>query len=103
MYSLSARGRWKDASIECDAAGYPSANVFQRLTERLRRVPGAPWFALIGAVDRRSETCFVIGAGRTVVAPASGELTCFANDLRGFYFNNDGSVTVTVTPAGVAT
>ncbi len=25
-----------------------------------------------------------------------GELTCFANDLRGFYFNNSGAVTLTV-------
>lgn len=49
-YRLSARGTWRDASIVTDAAGYASRNLFQRATERLRRVPDAPWFALIGAV-----------------------------------------------------
>jgi hypothetical protein len=95
-YELRASGTWHDASIVTDAAGYPSANFFQRLTERLRRVPDAPWFALIGAIDRRKDTQFVIGAGRTFRAPFSGQLTCFANDLRGFYFNNSGSVMLSV-------
>jgi hypothetical protein len=98
-YVLRATGRWRDASIDTDADGYASVNAFQRLTERLRRVPDAPWFALIGAVDRRQETQFVIGTGCRFRAPISGRLTCFANDLRGFYFNNSGSVTLTADRA----
>ena len=95
-YQLRATGTWQDASIGTDAAGYASVNAFQRLTERLRRMPRAPWFALIGAIDRRKDTQFVIGTACTFRAPASGRLTCFANDLRGFYFNNAGSVVLSI-------
>ena len=95
-YRLSARGTWRDASIVSDAAGYGSRNLFQRLTEGLRRVPDAPWFALIGAIHRQPATQFVIGTDCVFTAPQDGELTCFANDLRGFYFNNDGTVTLAV-------
>jgi hypothetical protein len=99
-YRLSAAGRWKDAGIDTDAAGYPSANLPQRWTERWRRQPDAPWFALVGAIDRRRETQFVIGSGCAWRATASGELTCFANDLRWFYFNNSGRVVLRVEPDG---
>ena len=105
-YRLSARGTWRDASIVTDAAGYASRNLFQRATERLRRLPDAPWFALIGAVDRRPETQFVIGTDCLFTALRDGELTCFANDLRFFDFNNDGTVTLAVeeqVPAPVGT
>jgi len=95
-YLFTASGRWKDARIETDADGYPSANIFQQATERLRRVPEARWFALIGAVDRQPSTQFVIGSRATFRAATGGQLTCFANDLRWFYFNNSGSVTLTM-------
>ena len=39
---------------------------------------------VIGAVDRRPETQSVIGASREFEATMSGQLTCFANDLRLF-------------------
>jgi hypothetical protein len=95
-YRLATTGRWKDANIETDAAGYESANIFQRLTERWRRMPGARWFALIGAIDQRPETQFLIGKGCLYEATVNGRLTCFANDLPRFYFNNSGSVLLTV-------
>jgi hypothetical protein len=97
-YRLRASGRWHDASIDTDAAGYSSVNTFQRWTEGLRRAPAAPWFSLIGAIDRRRDTQFIIGTECTWRAPASGRLTCFANDVRGFYFNNSGSITLAVEP-----
>ncbi len=100
-YQLSVAGRWKDAGIDTDSAGYRSANIFQRWTERWRRQPDAPWFALIGAIDRRRQTQFVIGDGRVWRATASGTLTCFAHDLRCFYFNNSGCVVLRVELAGV--
>jgi len=100
-YQLRATGRWRDASIDADASGYASVNIFQRLTERLRRMPDAPWFALIGAIDRRKETQFVIGTACTFRATSNGRLTCFANDLRGFYFNNSGSVMLAIEESPV--
>lgn len=99
-YLLSVTGRWSDAGIDTDAAGYRSANVFQRWTERWRRQPDAPWFALVGAIDKRKPTQFVIGRRLVLQATASGELTCFANDLRWFYFNNSGGVVLRVEPDG---
>jgi WD40 repeat protein len=95
-YELVATGVWNDASIVTDPNGYDSVNFFQRATERLRRMPGSRWFALIGALDRRRDTQFLIGAGMRYTATDDGELTCFANDLRGFYFNNRGGITLTV-------
>jgi hypothetical protein len=59
-YELRATGTWKNASIVTDADGYASVNHFQHLTERRRRMPHARWFALIGAIDRRKETQFVM-------------------------------------------
>jgi hypothetical protein len=94
-YEFVASGVWNDASIVTDANGYDSVNFFQRATERLRRVPQAKWFTLIGALDRRRDTQFVIGSGTRYTATVDGQLTCFANDLRGFYFNNKGSITLT--------
>ncbi|MFN8058037.1 MAG: hypothetical protein U0Q12_12805 [Vicinamibacterales bacterium] len=96
-YALSVSGQWRDASIDSGPSGYASVNLFQRATERLRRVPSAPWFALVGAIDRLRDTQFVIGGGCVYRAIADGELTCFANDLLGFYWNNSGSVTLHVT------
>ena len=96
-YKLVASGQWKDASIVTGPDGYDSANLLQRSTEKLRRMPDAHWFALIGALDRRKETQFLIGSELTYDATENGQLTCFANDLLGFYGNNHGSITLTVT------
>lgn len=96
-YKLIASGEWKDASIPASPAGYESKNFFQRISERLRRMRSAPWFALVGAIDREAQTQFVIGLGCTYSPPRSGELTCFANDVRGFEFNNSGAVDLQVT------
>src|SRR6185436_6493183 len=87
-YELVATGTWHDAGIETGPDGYDSANLLQRGTEHQRRMADAHWFALIGALDRRKETEFLIGSGRTYTATEDGQLTCFANDLIGFYFNN---------------
>ena len=96
-YRARADGVWSDWRTECDAAGYPSPNPLFRLVERLRRHPSAPWFALVATVDRRRNTRFVIGTGTEFVAPASGQLVCYANDLPWFRFNNSGEVRLTVT------
>jgi hypothetical protein len=96
-YRLAAVGTWTDKQYTCGPEGYPSPNVLLRVMERLRRVPSAPWFALVGTIDRDMKTAFVIGAGCEVTPPRSGELICFANDVRGFYGNNSGAVALFVT------
>jgi len=80
-YSFQAVGTWTDWTITCDADGYNSdGRLLLRMTEWLRRAPRQRWFALMGAIDRNMKTEFLIGTSATVVSPATGSLTCFAND-----------------------
>ena len=95
-YRLSAEGEWVDWYIKCGPAGYPSPNIVTRLLEMARREPTQLWFALIGAIARDTSSQFLIGAGCNYRAVRSGELTCFANDVRGLYWNNTGDVQLTI-------
>ena len=96
-YRLHAEGTWYDRRTQCGPDGYPSPNRLFRMLERLRRHPGAPWFALIGTVERRRSTRFVIGRGVETTAPVTGELVCYANDLPMFHVNNSGEIRLTVS------
>jgi len=95
-YSFRATGTWFDSGFGSGPQGYSSTNVVLRLAERWRRVPAARWFMLIGTVDRDTSLLTGIGAGATIAFPKSGRLGCFANDVRTMYFNNRGSVMLTV-------
>jgi hypothetical protein len=63
---------------------------------RLRRAPREKWFALICAIDAAPRSRLLIGRSRTLRAASTGTLRCFANDTPGFYWNNAGSVELTV-------
>ena len=64
------------------------------------RIPSAKWFALIGCINR-NKPYFLIGEGQTVFqAEQDGELICFANDVRGFYWNNSGSLLIKMERVG---
>lgn len=86
---------WRDGDIETDPDGYSSAKLLPFIW--LRRHPFAPWMKLIGSVGTTVTNYFPIGNGCTKVAPASGELYCFANDASFRYKNNDGRLTLKVT------
>jgi hypothetical protein len=47
--------------------------------------------------SRLLDTFFYVGQQTTFRAPNSGELICFANDAHNLYWNNAGSLNVTVT------
>jgi hypothetical protein len=96
-YHFTARGRWTDWWIECDADGYASPNLILKVLEGFRRSPRSRWFALIGAINADEHTLFEIGTERTLIAPASGILTCYANDGARAYWNNRDSVQLSVT------
>jgi hypothetical protein len=95
-YRLVATGRWHDASHACGPDGYDDPKL--ALFAAFRRFRAARWFTLIGSVDRKHE--FAIGNGVEWTAPESGELCCYANDVSTMYWNNKGSVTLTVTAVG---
>jgi len=62
------------------------------------RVHTARCFCLCGAWGRRDATAFAIGSGtHTIEADQHTDLTFFANDVRGFEWNNWGSISLTVT------
>lgn len=96
-YTFAATGLWKDASIECGPDGYESTPLL-KLFERFRRVPQAPYFKLIGTIERSLHDAIVIGSSLPDFAPSrSGRLCCFANDVRLMYWNNAGCVELRVT------
>ena len=79
-----------------DANGWVSDRGLVRDFEHFRRVRDENWFALIGAIDRDRHTEFVMGVSCEFVASKDGELTCYANDAPFMYWNNHGSIELTV-------
>jgi hypothetical protein len=94
---MTAAGDWVDWFIHHGPDGDPSDSFYMRAFEHLRRMPHENWFALIGALDSNIGSAFRIGSRCSYTANAAGELTCFANDVEGFYWNNYGEVSLTVT------
>ena len=92
-YAFEATGKWKDATIECDADGFDK--WFLAYAKIFRRAPKEKWFALIGMIDR-SGTKYLIGLKNEIKFSNTGILYCFANDWILFYWNNHGSVDLTV-------
>jgi len=96
-YSMNATGRWVDWFIPHGPEGDPSDSFYMKAFEPFRRMKNENWFELIGALNSDMTTAFPIGKARDYEAQSSGELTCYANDVEGFYFNNYGQVTLSVT------
>jgi len=96
LYRFSADGCWTDWYIKHGPAGDPSSSFYLRLFEKFRRIPDRPWFELIGAIDCDLSSAFPIGKGTQYTGLRDGQLTCFANDVKGFYFNNRGKITVCI-------
>jgi uncharacterized protein (DUF2235 family) len=96
-YELAATGTWYDARQKSGPEGYTSKKWLMRLFSSRRRRPKDDWFALIGAIGQEKETTFLIGTSHPWEVKADGTLNCFANDVPGFYFNNSGTVMLTVT------
>lgn len=107
---FAASGTWYDRGIPATAGGYAiatarwSSRLLLRLFWFFKRVPRAPWLALIVTVDEDLSTAFapfkLDGApkdGATWIAPRDGELCAFANDHSLTYGNNTGNVSLTIT------
>jgi Uncharacterized alpha/beta hydrolase domain (DUF2235) len=94
--NVEADQTWKDWYIPTDADGDTRETL--RPFEFLRRVPDQNWLKLIGTIGRDEKSPIIIGSAVTNFSPSkSGELLCFANDIAWMYWNNCGSVRVTVT------
>lgn len=101
-YLLRASGTWTDWFVHATPDGIALdevprlARLVYRVFARARRAPEAPWFALVGALGPTERTAFAIGRGRTWTAPADGELHAFANDVPFAYWNNRGTLQLTI-------
>lgn len=98
---VEASGRWTDWTIETDADGFERGYLGP--AARFRRVANASWFHLCGAIGRSDRATFALGAKASIDAPAAGRLYLFANDLPAMYWNNKGSLRVSVTVSAPAT
>ena len=91
-YQFESIGNWWDFLKKTDADGY--TNIYMRLFDARKRAPAHPWFALIGSIDQTHD--FLIGKSREITMLQSGRLSCYANDIKGFYWNNSGVLGVRV-------
>lgn len=104
-YRLTVAGivDWKDWWLEADPeTGVRSVPDWLEWppVRRLRRVPTAPLLALVGCIGRDPSTAFRIGRGCDYAPATAGELSAFANDVPGFYWNNSGRLSVRVEVLG---
>lgn len=100
---------WLDGDSAWGAEGTPG-NWMQRLFAWSRRVRGANWFELCGAISTPGQPgdagvppqpfYFRIGREVEIKAPCSGYLYCFANDASWAYWNNHGSLRVEIVESG---
>lgn len=100
-YRLTATGTWYDDKIACSADGYKLQEKideeywpFFKLVEPLRPLDtGDQWFQLIGKLDK---TDFLIGTACEFTAQTDGELFCTANDCPFAYWNNQGTLQLSI-------
>lgn len=99
LYSFEANGGWCDGSNPCNADGWtPDWNkLVLMLVEVSKRQSGQPLFKLIAAVNK-NRPYIILGTKGSFVAPETGELYCFANDVPGFYGNNSGKLSLKIVP-----
>ena len=92
-YKFVEEGQWKDLLMKCDADGYTS--LYMSLYNRWKRSRDNNWFALMGSINQKND--FLIGKTNQKVFNESGKLFCYANDVKGFYWNNFGEISLTIT------
>lgn len=85
---------WYDWRIQTGPEGYE--RWYLRPLRLMRRMRSAPWFALVGVIDEGP--MFSISDGQIISSEKDAELSCFANDIGFMYWNNRGTVLVSVTP-----
>ena len=94
-YRITAEGEWQDADFPAtDANGFKGFTAPMFFGMLLKPMPGQWYMKLCGKVGNWK---FPIGTETTVTMKRSGELLLFANDAKGFFDNNSGSLKVSIT------
>ncbi len=95
---------WKDAGRDASTEGWviPATGIVAA-ARSLARAPEQKYFYFMGVLRGACydglicEKQFPIGKGTEFTAPADGEFCSFANDIPFMYWNNEGSVTLTIS------
>ncbi|MGE4288792.1 MAG: hypothetical protein AB7E36_08895 [Salinivirgaceae bacterium] len=93
-YHIVASGTWTDFYIGTDANGFERNHL--RPFKRFKRHPENSWFALMGSIGKASPY-FLVGTELLLRPDNEGELFLFANDMPAMYWNNRGSLDITIT------
>lgn len=94
-YRITATGQWQDADFPpTDGNGFKGFTAPMFFGMLLKPMPGQNYMKLCGKVGNWK---FPIGTDATVTMKRTGELRLFANDAKGFFGNNSGSLQVTLT------
>ncbi len=90
---------WKDGTLDANPeTGIISPPFYLNLFNFLKRFTKANWYVLVGSVGKNKKTFFKIGEHlRYYIPPTNDEFYCFANDAEGFYFNNQGKLTLKIS------
>lgn len=86
-----------DGLVVADPEDAPSP-VVQGLQSWLKRDARQPVFKLMAGIGPDADAMLAIGTEGRWVAPRSGRLHLFVNDVPGFYGNNQGTAKVFITP-----
>ncbi|MBO9621067.1 MAG: hypothetical protein J7539_18775, partial [Niabella sp.] len=98
LISCSKDERWKDWFINTSAEGY--CNPLAILVGL--RVKHVKCFCLCGAYNRDDKTAFEIGLNKLITIPDTIKGTSllklyfFANDSKGYYWNNRGQIEISI-------
>lgn len=93
-YQITAEGEWQDADFPTsDANGFKGFTAPMFFGMLLKPLPGQYYMKLCGKVGGWK---FPIGTFAEIKAKRTGELLLFANDAKGFFDNNRGTIKVTV-------
>lgn len=94
-YQITAEGKWQDADFPpSDANGFKGFTAPMFFGMLLKPLPSQYYMKLCGKVGGWK---FPIGTSATITMKRTGELVLFANDAKGFFDNNSGSITVKIT------
>ncbi len=91
-YRFTPSGQWKDWKNTCGAEGY--IKPYLKITSSLLRHKNGLYFSLIASIDKRKNFEILEPIEKTM--EQDGELFFYANDIFGFYWNNCGSLSLTI-------
>ena len=93
-YEITAVGEWQDASFPpSDANGFKGFTAPMFFGMLLKPMPRQYYMKLCGKVGGWK---FPIGTATTITIKRNGELLLYANDAKGFFDNNSGTLKVTI-------